>query len=188
MIIDGGEYVVKPMRYHCRLNGKPNNYDTRHPGLYNARRDNLERYWKDVFTRQHGIIMVTRFFENVALHDYEKRLLRKDENASNLVLQFKTSPPSTMLFACLWDRWQSEGQEDLYSFAIITDDPPAEVAATGHDRCPISLKPENIEPWLECTGDSAAHFRLFDDRVPVYYEHKAAARTKCVVGGVSRGW
>ncbi len=40
-----------------------------------------------------------------------------------------------MPLACLWDRWSKEGEPDLYSFAAITDEPPPEVAAAGHDRC-----------------------------------------------------
>jgi len=30
----------------------------------------------------------------------------------------------------------------------ITDEPPAEAAAAGHDRCIIPIKPENVDAWL----------------------------------------
>lgn len=36
MISEGGRRVVKPMRYGCRLAGKPADYDRRFPGTYNA--------------------------------------------------------------------------------------------------------------------------------------------------------
>jgi hypothetical protein len=36
-----GRRFVIPMRYQCRLEGKPAFYDTKYPGTYNARRDNL---------------------------------------------------------------------------------------------------------------------------------------------------
>jgi putative SOS response-associated peptidase YedK len=36
----------------------------------------------------------------------------------------------------------------IHSFAMVTDDPPPEVAAAGHDRCPIFLKNEQLEKWL----------------------------------------
>lgn len=81
-----------------------------------------------------------------------------------------------MFVACLWDRWQSPGQEDLLSFAAITDEPPEEVAAAGHDRCIIPLKPENVGAWLNPTGVSReALYALLDDRARPYYEHKMAA-------------
>jgi hypothetical protein len=49
MVWEGGQRVVKPMRYQCRPPGKPPHWDAKYPGTYNARRDNLEgesrRHW-----------------------------------------------------------------------------------------------------------------------------------------------
>lgn len=45
IVIENGKYVVKPMRYHCRPNGKPDWYDRKFDGLYNARRDSLQKFW-----------------------------------------------------------------------------------------------------------------------------------------------
>jgi hypothetical protein len=53
-----------------------------------------------------------------------------------------------MLIACLWSRWTAKDQPDLLSFAAITDDPPPEVVAAGHDRCIVPINPENVEAWL----------------------------------------
>ena len=39
-------------------------------------------------------------------------------------------------------------EPELLSFAAITDEPPAEVAAAGHDRCVIPIKPEQLDAWL----------------------------------------
>lgn len=176
MVMEDDQLVITPMRYHCRLNGKPPSYDTRYPGLYNARRDNLEKFWKGVFGHRHAIAIVTSFFENVALHDFERRALRVGEKESNVVLHFNPRPATPMLLACVWDRWQEKDQTDLYSFALITDDPPAEIAATGHNRCPIPLNPSNIKTWLtpeKC--DIASLQRLLDNRERPYYEHQRAA-------------
>lgn len=41
MVMENGKRVIKPMRYQCRPAGKPAFYDTKFPGTYNARRDNL---------------------------------------------------------------------------------------------------------------------------------------------------
>lgn len=176
LIREGGEIVVRPMRYHCRANGKPESYDRRYPGLYNARRDNLEGYWKNLFGHRHAVVLISSFYENVALNDFEKRSLRSGEKEKNVVLHFNPRPAAMMLVACLWDRWQSPGKPDLYSFAAITDAPPPEVAATGHNRCLIPLKESNLQSWLEpeALGPTAL-YRLLDDRERPYYEHALAA-------------
>jgi len=80
-----------------------------------------------------------------------------------------------MFVACLWDHWQKAGASDLYSFAAITDDPPPEVAATGHNRCIIPLKPQNLSAWLTPGADLAAYYALLDDRERPYYAHELAA-------------
>ncbi len=176
MVRENGGYLIKPMRYHCRPNGKPASYDARYPGLYNARRDNLEKFWKALFGRHHAMVMASGFFENVALHDYEKRALRPGEKESSLVLHFEPRPPAQMLLACLWDAWRSPGHEDLDSFAIVTDEPPPEVAATGHDRCPIALKPDHVQRWLTPeVAERGALRQLLEDRERLRYEHRRAA-------------
>ena len=37
------------MRYQLRPRGKPESFDQRFPGLYNARRDALTRFWREQF-------------------------------------------------------------------------------------------------------------------------------------------
>lgn len=176
LVREAGETVIRPMRYHCRPHGRPASYDQRFPGLYNARRDNLERFWREQFGHHHAICVVTSFYENVARHDFEKRTLEAGETEENLVLHFNPTPPVEMLIACLWDCWQEQGKSDLYSFAAITDDPPHEVAATGHNRCIIPVKPANVGAWLDPESlDSAALFALLDDRERPYYAHELAA-------------
>ena len=43
-------------------------------GTYNARRDNLQGFWSDVYGTQHGVMVVNSFYENVPLHLFEQRL------------------------------------------------------------------------------------------------------------------
>jgi len=175
IVSEAGERVIKPMRYHCRPGGKPASIDTRYPGLYNARRDNLEGFWKGQFGQRHAYCVVQSFYENVALHDFEKRALQPGEKPQNRVLHFNPQPPSDMLVACLWDRWQKPGVPTLLSFAAITDEPPPEVAATGHNRCIIPLKPENLGAWLTPGAALASYYALLDDRERPYYAHELAA-------------
>ena len=82
-----------------------------------------------------------------------------------------------MLIACLWSRWSDpEGiAPDLLSFAAITDEPEPEVAAAGHDRTIINIKPEHVDTWLNPQNDLAAMQAIFDDKRRPYYEHRLAA-------------
>ncbi len=176
VVAEGEELVIKPMRYHCRPNGKPAWYDKRYDGLYNARRDSLEKFWKELYGRHHAVMVVSSFFENVALQDYERRALAPGEKERNVVLHFNPRPAADMLVACLWDHWQAPGVPDLYSFTAITDEPPPEVAATGHNRCLIPLKSEDLSQWLRPEGLNKAQLdALLDDRERPYYEHALAA-------------
>jgi len=175
MVSKADKRIVVPMRYQCRLAGKPAFYDTKYPGTYNARRDSLEGFWKDTFGAHHAIMIATAFYENVSRHSMEHRQLAPGEKEENVILEFRPQPAQEMLVACLWSHWQ-EGGESLLSFAAITDEPPAEVAAAGHDRCIIPIKRENLDVWLSPErGSYDALYAILDDRERPYYEHALAA-------------
>jgi putative SOS response-associated peptidase YedK len=166
LVSEGGRVVVKPMRYQCRPAGKPAFYDTKYPGTYNARRDNLESFWKGQFGRTHGLIVATKFYEHVEVE------------GENKILEFVPRTGEPMLIACLWSHWTDpKGKEpDLLSFAAITDDPEPEVAAAGHDRTIINIKPEHVQAWLNPDpGNLEALYDIFDDKRHPFYEHKIAA-------------
>ena len=76
-----------------------------------------------------------------------------------------------------WPAWVAlAARKALLSFAAITDEPPPEVAATGHDRCVVPIKPENADAWLfPDPKDLAASYAVLDDRQRPYYEHRLAA-------------
>ena len=120
--------------------------------------------------------MAKSFYENVALHDFERRALAEGEKSKNVVLHFNPRSSTPMFVACVWDLWRAPGKPDLYSFAAITDEPPAEVAATGHDRCIIPLEAAAIDAWLDPTNAGrAALAALLDRRERPYFEHRLAA-------------
>lgn len=167
MVSEGGKRVVYPMRYHCLPAGKPAHFDTQYPDTYNARRNNLEGYWKNVFGRTHGVMVVETFYENVTGPD-----------GKNRVLQFTPRDDGPMYVACLWSRWTDpKGIEpDLLSFAAITDEPEPEVAAAGHDRTIINIKPEHIDAWLNPDPNNLQKlYAIFDDKQHPYYEFQEAA-------------
>lgn len=164
MIAEEGRRVIKPMRYQCRPAGKPANYDTRYPGTYNARRNNLEGFWRGQFGHTHALIVVESFFEHVL------------RDGQDVKLQFTPEPAHPMLIACLYSHWTGQHEPDLLSFAAITDDPPPEIAAAGHDRCIIPIKPEHIDAWLTPNpSDLKSLYAILDDRPRTYYEHRLAA-------------
>lgn len=175
MVSEGGKRVIKPMRYQCRPEGAPSNYDIRFPGTYNARRDNLDKFWRRHWGHKHGIMIADAFFENVAKHTAEGRELAEGEKEENAILEFKPRGMGDMLVACLWSEW-IEGDERLLSFAAITDEPPDEIRAAGHDRCIIPIRPENLDAWLNPDlSNLAAQSAILDDRERPYYEHRMAA-------------
>lgn len=168
--------ILRPMRYQCRLAGKPASYDERFPGTYNARRDSLRGFWASLYGTHHGVMVVNSFYENVPSNVYEKRVLAAGEKPKNIVLHFNPQPPVQMLVACLWSHWSQPDDTDLFSFAAVTDEPPAEIAATGHNRCIIALRESNLAEWLAPQGRSAARLEeILSDRQCPFYEHRIAA-------------
>ncbi len=176
IIKQGGHNVLTPMRYFCRPAGKPSFYDKKFPGLYNARRDNLEKFWGEQFGHHHALMVVESFYENVQLHAMEHRELKAGEEAQNVVLQFTPEPAEPLLVACLWSHWTDPKEPDVRGFAAITDEPPSDVAAAGHDRCIVNLKPEHVEAWLTPEGRSTEELQtiLSDRAIPVIQHAKAA--------------
>ena len=165
IVSEGGRKLIRLARYHCRLAGKPASVDGQLPGLYNARRDNLQKYWRSAFGTSHALMLVESFYENV------------DRDGRNAVLHFQPRPLQTMLIACLYSVWKDpKDGSKLFSFAAITDDPPPEVAATGHDRMIINIKPENVDAWLNPEGRTDEELQaILSDRQAPYYEHEVLA-------------
>jgi putative SOS response-associated peptidase YedK len=163
MVLEDGKKIVRPMRYQCRIEGSPENFDTRFPGTYNARLDNLDGFWHKQFGYTHGVAIVTAFYEYVT-----------SANGEKTVLEFRPRGGQPMYVACLWSHWKAPGKDDLYSFAFITDEPPAEVLAAGHDRCIVPLKRENVDAWLAPDPQNLDDmYAILDDRERPYYEHRA---------------
>jgi putative SOS response-associated peptidase YedK len=143
----------------------------------NARRDSLDKYWRELYGASHALVVLAGFLENVSLHKVEGRELAADEQERNVTLKFNPHAGGEMLVPCVWSHWDGSGEPSLDSFAIITDDPPAEIAATGHDRCPINLTPEAAFAWLNPGGRSRAELSMIlnERQRPVYAYARAVA-------------
>jgi putative SOS response-associated peptidase YedK len=171
MTEENGKRIVRPMRYHCRPCGMDPSIDRTRTGqvsgTYNARRDNLRRFWRNQFGHTHGIMVVNKFYENV-----------DDGQGGSVEIQFTPRDGSLIYAACLVSRWTDpQGPSpSLWSFAAVTDEPEPEVAAAGHDRTIINLKPEYVDTWLSPDPRNLdALFAAMDDKRHPYYEHRKAA-------------
>jgi putative SOS response-associated peptidase YedK len=121
-------------------------------------------------------MIISGFFENVPRHLYEHRALQPGEKPTNVVLQFNPRPAIEMYVACVWDHWSARGAADLWSFAAVSDEPPPEIAATGHQRCLIPLKQQNLAEWLAPQHVSRERLQaILSDREAPYFEHRIAA-------------
>lgn len=160
-----GQRWVRLARYHLRQPGAPATIDRQFPGLYNARRDNIQKFWRREFGSTHALMLATSFFENV------------DRDGKNVVLHFTPRPPQLMWIACLYGEWRDpKDGTSLLSFAAITDEPPEEVRAAGHDRMIVNLQPANAERWLTPATRSTEELQaLLDDRQKPYYKHQVEA-------------
>jgi len=81
-----------------------------------------------------------------------------------------------MLVACLYSEWGETQSERMFTFAAITDDPPAEIAAAGHNRCVVNIKRENVAAWLQPEERTVNELqRILAERQQPYYEHQVEA-------------
>lgn len=134
--------VISPMRYRIRpqhsLEEVPSKFN-----LFNARLDSLEkrRTWSPLFGKNHGLFPFTSFYEWV------------ERNQAKQLVRFGPRDYERMCAPVLFDYFQDD-EMSFYSFAIITTDPPDEVQEAGHDRCPIFLKKEYWNDWLNPQGVS----------------------------------
>lgn len=177
VILERGERVVAPFRYLLRPKGQAEEFDRKYGGCYNARRDKLESgaFWRPIFGRNHGVMEFTSFWERVALNDYEKRALRSGESETRIELRFVPEAPGALVAPCLYDL-NEEGDFPLYSFALITDDPNPEIAAVGHDRTPVILRPNNVDDWLDPSPkDNAIFQRVLEEKQPTFFANAAVS-------------
>lgn len=146
VIVDKNESrLIEEMRYRVRPWGSKEEVPTKF-NLYNARLDSLleRKTWQPLFMRNHGIVPFVKFYEWVPGPDHKAKLI-----------SFYPDQREIMWAPCLWDEWVSkDGSLSFKSFAIITDDPPPEIEIMGHDRCPIFLKEEFIDSWLNPQKES----------------------------------
>jgi putative SOS response-associated peptidase YedK len=136
------ERIIRPMRYRLRPHNVKANELAKY-SLYNARSESLKRspIWSPLLGKHHCLVPLQSFREWVE-RDGKKQLIRFGK------------PNGTPLLALgLYDYWRAKHTDDSFlSFAIITKEPPAVVAKAGHDRCPIFIKKDFVDSWLQASS------------------------------------
>lgn len=71
----------------------------------------------------------------------------KPSHLRKIIIQFNPDDGSDLIVPVIFS---SSGQQYRFAngFAIVTDEPPSEIRAAGHDRCPIILQPDALSVWL----------------------------------------
>ncbi len=108
---------------------------------YNARLEEVlnKPSWQGPFKSKHCLVPILNFYESVYTGDFA---------GHNIKIEAKDHHVLTA--AGIWDVWKdSASGQNIESFAIITTEPPEDILAAGHDRCPLFLKPEVQRQWLQ---------------------------------------
>lgn len=140
IVSQGGRRNIRPMRYRIRPSDSLDEVPTKY-NLYNARQDGLlkKKTWRVLIGKNHCLFPFKRFYEWV-----------KGPGGKKRQVTFYPKGKEIMWAPGLYDKWVSEDKSLFFeSFALITDDPPSEVLAQGHDRAPLFLEEEAIDQWLE---------------------------------------
>lgn len=167
IIMKAGKRVIVPMRYSLRPTGTPKDLKGQYD-LFNCRIDNLTKKptWRKLIGKQHALFPFKKFYEWVDGPGERKKLIC-----------FAPGDRHTMWAPALYDTWSSlDGKFTFSSLAIVTDDPPPEILACGHDRCPVFLRADKIDEWLtpERRGLDEV-MGLLQMRESVYYQHEWTA-------------
>ncbi len=96
-----------------------------------------------------------------------------ERDGEKRLISFWPDRGDVMWAPCLWDYWENPAEGiGFHSFAIITDDPPPEVLARGHDRCHVFLREDLIDAWPRPAGKTKTEvYRLLKQKQSVRYLH-----------------
>lgn len=205
LTMNDSKFIVDSMRFSTFMrseNQKFKNYKTYNARIDNLK----SWFWQNAFMVKHGLISITKFYEWVMVEDLIKakvvklsqveknfamELEAKKEKADNLGKVFKPSKVDltpaidrkiSIEFAPKEDMEMlaptiiSQNEAGEFGFAIVTNDPPFEVARAGHDRCPIFLTREAAKKWLSPHGKTKDEMiEVLSDIIAPVFQHQIAA-------------
>lgn len=162
IVKEGSKRVIRPMRYRVRPEFSKEEVPSQY-NLFNARRDSLfsRKTWSQLILKQHGLFVFTHFYEWVE-HQQKKKLVR-----------FFPEGRELMWAPVIYSHFKDNNFLEFNSFALITDDPPLEILELGHDRCPLFMKENQIESWLNARDLNPQKLQLlFDQKEDIHYGHE----------------
>ena len=127
-----------PMRYRLRPFDSESEVPSKY-NLYNARIEGIEqkKTWAPLIGKKHVAVPLLKFHEWVPT-DKGKR-----------VVQFVMPGKEIFWAAGIFDIWKSSNNdEQIISFAIVTQEPNEYIESVGHDRCPIIISDDEVKTWL----------------------------------------
>ncbi len=99
-----------------------------------------------------------------------------EQHLRSLAREFQAEVDWGMFETLFRERLEHGDIKIARALEAITDEPPPEIAATGHNRCVITLRRSNVDGWLAPEGVSLDRLdRILIDRERPFYEHRIAA-------------
>lgn len=112
--------------------------------MINARAETLAQKpaFKNLLNKQRCLVLADGFFE----------WQTTPQGKHPMYIRLASGKP--FAFAGLWDKWQAQSGESLYSCTIVTTT-PNELMAAIHTRMPVILPAPAIETWLESAAQQS---------------------------------
>lgn len=177
--------VEEGKRHGKKLGTKPTNYNARRNNLASTYWDTafmhhhgfvvMDGFYENVMVRDligAGVITLAHVTAYFAAKSRErmKACLAKGKKYTptrteqipaierSIEIFFQPHQPQPLLVPVIWNATvRDDGFHDK-GFALVTDEPLPEVAAAGHDRTPIFLRPEDAMDWVQPASRSAAQW------------------------------
>lgn len=97
---------------------------------------------------------------------------KKDPRFRKIIIEFKPEDGSDLYVPVIFNRNPIKDELSPYcGFAIVTDEPTPEIAAAGHDRCPIILREDAIAQWLDVGRTKSELEKLLVQRQKITFRH-----------------
>lgn len=145
IILRKGVREIVPMNYglipYFEVNEKPKMV------FHNARSETIREKpsFKSSYLERRCLIPLNSFFEFVDGGEINP----KTKKPKKTLLQFSAQEQPQLTAAGIWSLWKNPVSGEVSAnFSMITRDPPEFILKAGHDRCPLFLKPDLLDEWL----------------------------------------
>lgn len=87
---------------------------------------------------------------------------KKPATDRQIIIEFKPEDGEDLVVPVIFSYNEDQGAAlQTAGFAVITDDPTAEIERAGHDRCPVILSHEDMATWLNPLAMKPEEFQDF---------------------------